>query len=109
VNNSQQIHRRLLHDDAFGVGEALNETAYGVGLAARGSHWLGVENSRSVARFLAQRMAHSPILTFSPTTLSAEEFRKSYRMEVSGVVIGKFFKKPFTVHTFLEFFSLPCC
>ena len=23
------VHRRLLHDDAFGVGEALNETAFG--------------------------------------------------------------------------------
>ena len=32
------LHRRLLHDDAFGVGEALNETAFGVGLVARGKH-----------------------------------------------------------------------
>lgn len=35
-----QVHRRLLHDDAFGVGEALNETAYGKGLVARGKHFL---------------------------------------------------------------------
>ncbi|KAG5675727.1 hypothetical protein PVAND_005607 [Polypedilum vanderplanki] len=34
------VHRRLLHDDAFGVGEALNETAYGKGLIARGKHYL---------------------------------------------------------------------
>uniref|UniRef100_A0A1A9W6T1 Alpha-mannosidase n=1 Tax=Glossina brevipalpis TaxID=37001 RepID=A0A1A9W6T1_9MUSC len=34
------VHRRLLHDDAFGVGEALNETAYGQGLIARGTHYL---------------------------------------------------------------------
>ncbi|KAF2364115.1 Glycoside hydrolase family 38 N-terminal domain [Trinorchestia longiramus] len=34
------VHRRLLDDDAFGVGEALNETAFGVGLIARGTHWL---------------------------------------------------------------------
>ena len=80
MNNSQQIHRRLLHDDAFGVGEALNETAYGVGLAVRGSHWLVLENS--VARMLAQRMTRPPILAFSPTTLSPEEFRQSFRMEV---------------------------
>ncbi|KOB79115.1 putative glycosyl hydrolase family 38 [Operophtera brumata] len=32
------LHRRLLHDDAFGVGEALNETAKGKGLVARGTH-----------------------------------------------------------------------
>ncbi|XP_017076117.2 LOW QUALITY PROTEIN: lysosomal alpha-mannosidase [Drosophila eugracilis] len=30
------LHRRLLNDDAFGVGEALNETQYGIGLIARG-------------------------------------------------------------------------
>ena len=34
------FYRRLLHDDAFGVGEALNETAFGVGLVARGTHRL---------------------------------------------------------------------
>lgn len=32
------VHRRLLHDDAFGVGEALNETVNGIGLVVRGSH-----------------------------------------------------------------------
>ncbi|CRK93801.1 CLUMA_CG007329, isoform A [Clunio marinus] len=34
------VHRRLLHDDAFGVGESLNETAYGKGLVARGKHFI---------------------------------------------------------------------
>lgn len=34
------VHRRLLYDDDFGVGEALNEVAYGTGLVARGKHWL---------------------------------------------------------------------
>lgn len=32
------LHRRLLHDDAFGVGEALNETALGQPLVAVGTH-----------------------------------------------------------------------
>uniref|UniRef100_A0A2A4JU30 Alpha-mannosidase n=1 Tax=Heliothis virescens TaxID=7102 RepID=A0A2A4JU30_HELVI len=32
------LHRRLLCDDAFGVGEALNETAKGLGLVVRGKH-----------------------------------------------------------------------
>ncbi|XP_049884045.1 lysosomal alpha-mannosidase-like isoform X1 [Pectinophora gossypiella] len=32
------LHRRLLHDDAFGVGEALNETEYGKGMVVRGRH-----------------------------------------------------------------------
>merc|ERR1719184_790972 len=40
------LHRRLLHDDAFGVGEALDEQAYGTGLVAAGRHWvmLGQDN-----------------------------------------------------------------
>ena len=32
------ILRRLLHDDAFGVGEPLNEEAFGKGLVVRGTH-----------------------------------------------------------------------
>lgn len=39
------VHRRLLHDDAFGVGEALNETEYGEGLIARGKHHFFVGKS----------------------------------------------------------------
>lgn len=29
-----------MHDDAFGVGEALIEEAFDRGLVARGTHWL---------------------------------------------------------------------
>ncbi|XP_058452835.1 lysosomal alpha-mannosidase-like [Malaya genurostris] len=43
------VHRRLLRDDAFGVGEALNETAYGKGLVARGKHYLLV-GPKSIAQ-----------------------------------------------------------
>lgn len=35
-----QVHRRLLRDDAFGVGEALNESAFGEGLVVRGTHYI---------------------------------------------------------------------
>lgn len=38
------LHRRLLRDDAFGVGEALNETANGKGLVVRGTHRLMMSN-----------------------------------------------------------------
>ncbi|RZC14230.1 lysosomal alpha-mannosidase-like, partial [Asbolus verrucosus] len=34
------VHRRLVRDDGFGVGEALNEEEYGRGLFARGQHYL---------------------------------------------------------------------
>ena len=37
------VHRRLLYDDAFGVGEPLNESAYGQGLVVRGKHYLQYE------------------------------------------------------------------
>ena len=39
------LHRRLLHDDAFGVEEALNEEAFGTGLVARGKHYVTLDNN----------------------------------------------------------------
>ena len=71
-----------MHDEAFGVGEALNETAFGVGLVARGSHWLVMNDKAEIIRPLAQKKAHPPVLTFVPTELSLEEWSQSFRMEV---------------------------
>lgn len=42
-----QVHRRLLNDDWFGVAEALNETAFGVGLVATGKHYVIAGNSQN--------------------------------------------------------------
>ena len=41
------VHRRLLYDDHLGVSEALDETQYGVGLVARGTHYLVVKQDRA--------------------------------------------------------------
>ena len=83
------MHRRLLRDDYFGVGEALNETAFGKGLVARGRHYVmagainGVSpNLAAQERELANRKHLSPWLFFSPGGTSFEEWRTNYRMEV---------------------------
>lgn len=46
-----QLHRRCLHDDAFGVGEALNETAFGEGLIVRGSHYVTIAAKHSDSNY----------------------------------------------------------
>ncbi|XP_076655119.1 lysosomal alpha-mannosidase II isoform X1 [Halictus rubicundus] len=46
------VHRRLLHDDAFGVGEALNEEAFGTGLVVRGSHYLYGGSTKNLDSFM---------------------------------------------------------
>ncbi|XP_063233903.1 lysosomal alpha-mannosidase-like [Bacillus rossius redtenbacheri] len=62
------VHRRLFHDDAFGVGEALNEQAYGKPLVARGKHYLLLGDTASAIsseRLLAQEILLAPWLFFS--------------------------------------------
>lgn len=38
------VHRRCLRDDAFGVGESLNEMEFERGLVARGMHFVTFGN-----------------------------------------------------------------
>ncbi|EDV97218.1 lysosomal alpha-mannosidase [Drosophila grimshawi] len=61
------LHRRLLKDDAFGVGEALNETQFGVGLIARGKVYLilnSAEEKPTIGERLAQQEIHLPFWKF---------------------------------------------
>lgn len=64
------VHRRLLYDDAFGVGEALNETYFeGKGLVVRGKHRVLLSSFDEAAekhRSLAQAMYAAPVVTFAP-------------------------------------------
>ncbi|XP_024086114.1 lysosomal alpha-mannosidase-like [Cimex lectularius] len=78
------VHRRLLHDDAFGVGEALNETAFGEGLVARGTHILMLENNAK-ARMLVQEKVLNSWLFFTPTKMNFETWQAAYKMEYSGL------------------------
>ena len=84
------IHRRLLFDDAFGVGEPLNESAFGQGLVVRGKHWLQFEMGGDAAaaqrhRFKAQELFMDTILTFIPTTLSYDEWHSKFNMYFSAL------------------------
>lgn len=64
------IHRRLCYDDGKGVDEPLNETAYGIGLIARGKHWLlfGKTNDPNFGqqvKLFSQQKQSEPWLFFS--------------------------------------------
>jgi lysosomal alpha-mannosidase len=93
-----QVHRRILYDDSWGVDEALNETAFGIGLVARGRHYVtagainGVSpNIAAQERELANRKLLSPWLFFSPGGTSFESWRANYKMEVRVQYTGCFF------------------
>lgn len=81
------LHRRLLSDDAFGVGEALDETAFGQGLVVRGTEWIQVDDDVGEAnrrhRLRAQQAFMDVELTFAPAKSGFEAYRKSYAMEHS--------------------------
>jgi len=70
------LHRRLLKDDAFGVGEALNETAFGEGLVVRGTHYLFGGKVNNVDKFvlkekeLVLKLALHPWILGAPINLS---------------------------------------
>ncbi|XP_015365920.1 PREDICTED: lysosomal alpha-mannosidase isoform X2 [Diuraphis noxia] len=84
------VHRRILHDDAFGVSEALNETAFGVGLVARGHHYLTygpVDKLFEVERLLAQKKLIRPQYFFTKkhSVVSYKELKKSTELQYSGL------------------------
>lgn len=84
------VHRRILYDDDFGVQEALNETAFGVGLVARGSHYLtlgSVDKQFAVERLLSQRKLIRPqyFFTEKQSVVSYEELKKSTALQYSGL------------------------
>ncbi|XP_050556620.1 lysosomal alpha-mannosidase-like isoform X1 [Spodoptera frugiperda] len=62
------LHRRLLCDDAFGVGEALNETAKDKGLVARGKHRVYLGISKDNLKKQVVEMHQPPILLFADAT-----------------------------------------
>ena len=82
-----QVHRRLLKDDAFGVDEALNETAYGTGLVARGEHSLIIGNESNSfvlhEKNEALRLALRPWIFITPLeNTSYDDWKNKYKMQV---------------------------
>ena len=92
------VHRRLLDDDHFGVGEALNEqdedTVLPVGpsgLIVRGTHNLLVTPSlsgrhpMSLIRPMTQQVFMAPWTSFNPTDLTFSRWKNSFHMQKSGL------------------------
>lgn len=85
------VHRRLLHDDAFGVGEALNETAYGQGLVARGRHWImlgGVDDPEFLKQkqlMKQEKVLDTQVVLTDAGSLDFDTWSKSYKLEFSGL------------------------
>jgi lysosomal alpha-mannosidase len=83
------LHRRILHDDSLGVGEALNETAYGTGLVVTGKHILLVDRPSDSARLHrvgAQELFMHPLATYSlPNTSSYANYSNMYRQSWSAL------------------------
>ncbi|XP_061512042.1 lysosomal alpha-mannosidase [Anopheles gambiae] len=96
------VHRRLLHDDAFGVEEALNEKAFGQGLVARGKHWVvfGAKKPTSPTpeareRFLQNRVLLPNWLFFSDVgEVKYEDWQKQYTNIYSALSLSL----PLNVH-----------
>jgi lysosomal alpha-mannosidase len=82
------VHRRILHDDGFGVFQPLNETAFGQGLVVRGKHFLILEppaNSALVHRVGAQELFMQPIATYALPTTSYANYSDTYRQTWSAL------------------------
>jgi len=82
------VHRRTLHDDGLGVGDPLNETAFGTGLVVRGKHFVILEppaNSALIHRVGAQQLFMQPIATYAVPTTSYANYSGTYRQTWSAL------------------------
>lgn len=72
------VHRRLFKDDHFGVGEALNEMAFGQPLVARGKHYVHLDQDTSSAsqwrRTKAQELYMPTMVMFQRTDHTLDEW-----------------------------------
>ncbi|XP_015121133.1 lysosomal alpha-mannosidase [Diachasma alloeum] len=86
------LHRRLLQDDRLGVGEALNEEAFGTGVVARGVHHLvgsslvDLDASTAREKALAKGLALRPWVFITPAeNVTFAEWKISHHMQFKGL------------------------
>jgi lysosomal alpha-mannosidase len=82
------LHRRTLDDDGLGVGEPLNETAFGTGLVVRGKHFLILESPSSSAlyhRVGSEQLYMHPLATYALPQLSYSNYSATYRQTWSAL------------------------
>ena len=82
------VHRRTLHDDALGVGEPLNETAFGKGLVVRGRHQLIVQSPNESAayhRVASQQLYMHPLAIYAVTQRTYAQYSASYQQTWSAL------------------------
>lgn len=83
------VHRRTLYDDALGVGEPLNETAFDTGLVVRGKHFLIIDDPSSSAvshRVASQYLFMHPLATYALPHLSYADYIANYRQSWSALI-----------------------
>ncbi|CAF1087368.1 unnamed protein product [Rotaria sordida] len=82
------VHRRTFYDDALGVDEPLNETAFDDGLVVRGRHFLIIESPASSAlyhRVGSQQLYMHPLATYALPQLSYVNYSTTYHQTWSGL------------------------
>ncbi|XP_063975684.1 lysosomal alpha-mannosidase-like [Diachasmimorpha longicaudata] len=85
------LHRRLLRDDRLGVGEVLNEEAFGAGLVARGVHHLvgsnltDLDGAAAKEKSAAKGLAMRPWVFITPVNVTFAEWKNNHRMQFKGL------------------------
>ncbi|XP_053988963.1 lysosomal alpha-mannosidase isoform X2 [Hylaeus volcanicus] len=85
------LHRRLLKDDGFGVGEALNESAYGEGVVVRGSHYVFGGSIQNLDEFVVKEKSLAletllrPWTFFTPITTNPTNENYTFKPQGSGL------------------------
>lgn len=79
------LHRRLLKDDGFGVGEALNETEFNDGVRVRGQHFITLGSTKNndnipraskIRRGIAQKKILAPWVFIADASSEENTFNK---------------------------------